>query len=397
MGRPYIQNKLGMINQVEHLPRNHIVNRGSFYTPEKFIRIAAEWLKKHRLNDSYIIMDTSCGYGAFFRLQSYFPGNRYIGNDIDPVASEAAKRNFPFITVFNTNALCRVRRAMFNLDDEPVCIVGNPPYNDVTSQIGREIKTDKHETDKDIRSRDLGLSFLKSYSKLSADYVLILHPLSYLLKKTNFSSARTFFDHYKILESIVFSSHEFADTSRAGEFPIIMALYKRTPRGGLTRGTVLNYLFQTIEGHSFCMADFDYIVDYIHKYPGPTRYTPEILFYTMRDINALKRSRTFIRERCANAIDVDPAKLAYYCYVDLFKKYASAPYWMGNFDVPFNAKKFSRYTDDILALSKSLHPEVFGKQGPPPEKAEQRVKKYIRDVLNVKRKSPKPPQIATRG
>ena len=30
------------------------------------------------------------------------------------------------------------------------------------------------------------------------------------------------------------------------------------------------------------MADFDYIVDYIHKYPGQIRYTPEILLYNER-------------------------------------------------------------------------------------------------------------------
>ena len=374
-----------MINQVGHLQQSQIVNRGSFYTPHKFVCMASEWLKKLQLDESYVIIDTSCGYGAFFRLQSFFPNNRYVGNDLDTVAVEMAKRNFPFIEAFNINALNNVHRSMFNLEDEKICIVGNPPYNDVTSQIGRSTKTDTHKIDKDIASRDLGISFLKSYSKLCADYVLILHPLSYLIKKANFTAARSFFSQYKILESIVFSSHEFADTSRTGEFPIVMALYKRTRQDGLTRNTILKYRFETMEGQSFCIDDFDYIVDYIQKYPNSARYNPEILFYTMRDINALRRSRTFIQERCANAVDVDPRKLAYYCYVDLFKKYASVPYWMGNFDVPFNSANFNRYAEDIVTISKSLHPEVFGAQTKPSDSVVQRVKNYIQGILNVKK------------
>ena len=373
-----------MINHVEHLQQNEIVNQGSFYTPDKFVRMASEWLKAIRLDDSYTIIDSSCGYGAFFRIHTQFPHNRYIGNDIDPVAVRTAKQNFPFIEAYNTNALYGVHRSMFDLNEDRVCIIGNPPYNDVTSQIGRDIKTDIHKIDKDIQSRDLGISFLKSYSKLFADYVLILHPLSYLIKKTNFSAAKSFFGQYKILNSIVFSSREFTDTSRVGEFPIIMALYERTYIEGLTHSAVLNYKFKTIEGHTFSLSGFDYIADHIQKYPGSARYTPEILFYTMRDINALKRSRTFIPERCANAVDVDPEKLAYYCYIDLFKKYATVPYWMGNLDVPFCSSNFSQYADDIISVSQSMHPEIFGKQTPPSNVAVRRVKDYIREVLDVK-------------
>ena len=374
-----------MVNRVEHLGKNQIVNGGSFYTPTRFVEIAAGWLKKERFDSSYTVIDTSCGYGAFFRLRRHFPKNRYVGNDIDPVAARIAKENFPFAEIFNRSSLSGIDRAMFRLGDEKLCVVGNPPYNDVTSQIGRQIKTARHEADAEVRARDLGLSFLKSYAILNADLVLVLHPLSYLIKKTNFASAKLFFGRYELRESLVFSSREFADTSRSGEFPIVMALYAKSPEGGLTFEKVRRHAFRTLEGETFRLADFEYVTDRIRKYPGKTRYTPEILFYTLRDVNALRRSRTFLAERTAGAVDVPPDKLPYYCYIDLFKEYAQVPYWMGNFDVPFCAKSFPRYADDIVALSKSRHTEVFGEQPPLDPKAERRVKAYIRAVLNGKK------------
>jgi len=151
--------------------------------------------------------------------------------------------------------------------------------------------------------------------------------------------------------------------------------------GGLSGEEVRNHLFRTLEGDTFRLSDFDYVADHIRKYPGRERYTPEILFYTLRDINALKRSRTFLSERCTGAVDVPPEKLSYYCYIDLFKRYAQVPYWMGNFDVPFRAATFARYAETFTALSKSRHPEVFGAQPPIPPETERRVIAYIRSVL----------------
>ena len=370
-----------MINRVEHLRRNQIVNGGSFYTPARFVKIAAEWLKRDGVGPAYTTIDTSCGYGAFFQLQAYLPENRYLGNDIDPVAAQIARENFPHIEIFCRNALSGAGRAAFGLHDEKICVVGNPPYNDVTSQIGRGVKTAHHAAAPELRARDLGLSFLKSYAALRAGRVLILHPLSYLIKRANFTAAKSFFSRYEIRESLVFSSHEFADTSRFGEFPIVMVLYAESPQNGLTCSAVRHHTFRTLEGDSFRLSDFDYVADHIRKYPGRKRYTPEILFYTLRDINALRRSRTFLSERCVGAVDVPPEKLPYYCYIDLFKRYAQVPYWMGNFDVPFRAATFARHVNDITALSKSLHPEVFGVQPMPEKSAERRVKAYIRSVL----------------
>lgn len=365
-----------------HLTTKKIVNLGSFYTPEKFVFMGASWLVDHKLDSSYAIVDSSCGYGAFFNLCSIFPHNRYIGNDIDSVAVNRARENFPFIESSHFNALWQVRREAFGLaSEERFCIVGNPPYNDVTSILKNRMKTDRVLIDSDIFTRDLGLSFLNSYAKLQADYALILHPLSYLIKKANFKAAGQFFQHYRILESIVFSSDEFADTSRMTHFPIIMALYQRKPGKGLSYDEIRDFKFQTLEGDSFCLSQWDYLADYLNKYPTSVRFSPEILFYTMRDINALKRSRTFIENRCANAVDIDPQKLPYYCYADLFKRFAEVPYWMGNLDVPFVEKLFDKVKKDIVAVSRYFHPEIFGKVSEPSAVMIANVRSYIENVI----------------
>src|SRR3989344_5858437 len=66
-----------------------------------------------------------------------------------------------------------------------IIAIGNPPYNDTTSIIRNSIKDTsiQDKIDADIKTRDLGMSFLLSYDKLKADYVCVLHPLSYLIKK----------------------------------------------------------------------------------------------------------------------------------------------------------------------------------------------------------------------
>jgi hypothetical protein len=72
----------------------------------------------------------------------------------------------------------------------------------------------------------------------------------------------------------------------------------------------------------------------------------------MRDINALKRSRTFINEYCDNAVIVDIDKLPYYCYVDIFKEYIPhIPYYFGNCDIFINDDEFQKIKTHFIAKS----------------------------------------------
>ena len=372
------------INRQSHLGVIGRVNLGSFYTPAKYVEMVAGWLKKYGIDHSWTIADLSCGYGAFFQLADLpdFARCRFVGNDIDAEAVATAKKMFPRTEFTVQNTLCNVSRIKFHLgEDERVVIVGNPPYNDVTSQINQKIKTNEVAIDSDIKTRDLGMSSLLAYDKLGAEYVAVLHPLSYLIKKANFNATGRFFRNYEMLEHVVFSSQEFAGTSKTTGFPVIVALYRRAEGRGLTYQAVQDIQFKTIEGDLFSLSGFDYVTDYVKKYPHNDRYEPEILFYTMRDINALKRSRTFIKERIVNAVDIKPEQLPYYCYIDCFKRYAKIPYWMGNFDIPFIKSEFADISDAVVLDAKVHHQEVFGAQPQPDKEVAQCIKDYIRRAL----------------
>lgn len=382
-----MEEDLGDVNVSRHLGVVGRVNLGSYYTPAKYVRLVGEWLLKHGIGPEWTIADLSCGYGAFFELSCVegLRACRYIGNDIDSVAVAKARTFFPHVEWSELNALVHVSRQRFGMrEGERVVVVGNPPYNDVTSQINQGIKTSDLSIDPDLKTRDLGMSSLLAYDKIRADYVAVLHPLSYLVKKQNFSATRAFFANYRIVEHLVFSSQEFAGTSKTAGFPVIVALYRRAEGCGLSYADVCRMWFQTVEGERFSLSGFDYVTDEIEKYPGRNRYSPEILFYTLRDINALRRSRTFLSRRNANAVDVEPSKLAYYCYIDCFKRFADVPYHLGNFNIPFRRLEFPAISNDVVGISKFMHPDVFGDVGKPPDAAYERVRDYIARSLKGK-------------
>ncbi|HOM10248.1 MAG TPA: hypothetical protein PLX22_09430 [Spirochaetota bacterium] len=204
--------------------------------------------------------------------------------------------------------------------------------------------------DIDIKTRDYGMSFLLSYAKLDADIICVLHPLSYLIKKSNFNLLKNFTKNYKLVNGVIIDSGTFKETSKSISFPIIIALYKKE-KTGMDYNYVQNYKFKTIDNKNFSLNDFDFISNYINKYPLKNIKPNEndILFWTMRDINALKRNRTFIHEFGYNAIIVDKNKLDYYIYVDVFKQFSHLiPYYFGNLDVFINNEMFNKYKDYFI-------------------------------------------------
>ena len=106
---------------------------------------------------------------------------------------------------------------------------------------------------------------------------------------------------------------------------------------GMDYEYIRRYVFKTDDSHNFSMNNYDFINKYIDKYPNKNKINISnavAKFYTMRDINALKRSRTFIQDDCSNTVYVTKNKYSLYCYVDVFKKYIDKlPYYFGNFDV----------------------------------------------------------------
>jgi hypothetical protein len=350
----------------KHLNHNDTVNFGSFYTPEWLVDIVYSLIQRN-LPDltQYSILDTSCGYGGFLR------GQNTIGADIDEGAIKTARGKAPHGVFIEQNSLLNISRSQYNLDENAkIIIVGNPPYNDTTSFVKNHIKRNKlkseiFERDADVISRDLGISFLLSYDKMQADYICVLHPLSYLIKKANFESLLSFNHNYKLTDSVVVSSGVFSDTSQVTHFPIIIGFYERNP-SGMDYDYIANYKFKTNEGKAFSLRQYDTIGKYISKYPNHNKISNEetvAYFYTMRDINALKRMATFIdRETCCQknyAVRVTKQQLPYYCYVDVFKEYIPhIPYYFGNSDIMIDNDAFAEIQDSFVCKSIKKHPSL---------------------------------------
>ena len=340
----------------KHLSYSDMTNLGCFYTPEKFINKTIELIKNNITNlQKYYFVDSSCGYGTFLNALSEY---KTIGCDIDSKAIDIAKQINPKSKYFKLNTLHNFSKSSIGLkNNDSVIIIGNPPYNDTTSKVKNEIKeSEPCIIDEDIKTRDLGISFMLSYNKLKADYVAILHPLSYMIKNANFNLLRQFYDNYILIDHCIINSQEFNSTSKISGFPIIIAVYKRDSKG-MKYTDIQNMRFKTNDNKTFNLKH-DYIGNYISKYPSKNKEKTknDILFFTMRDINALKRSKTFIETYSSNAIVIDKKNFKYYCYVDNFKDYINKlPYYIGNLDVFIDNDEFLKIQDVFITRSVCKH------------------------------------------
>ena len=335
-----------------HLAYESRVNLGSYYTPPEIVDTAWEMIAPY-VNSQTTVIDSACGYGDFLKDRGQAIT---IGCDIDETAIRVATKNNDAARFFQTNALCDVSRAKFGISQQSdLIVVGNPPYNDKTSLIRHNIKDVDFDIDEDLACRDLGISFLRSYNKLKAAVICVLHPLSYLIKPTNFRLLKEFTANYRLIDGLLISSGEFPESAKHTPFPIVLALYQRDTRG-MAYNFIRSFRFRPDGKSDFCLGDFDYISNYIDKYPKKNRPTDverddhhsekdaPLFFWTMRDINALKRNRTFVENYSANTIVIDKRKLDYYAYVDVFKRNLHRlPFYFGNCDVLIDDNLFKQY------------------------------------------------------
>lgn len=333
-----------------HLKREKIVNFGSFYTSDEYVKIVWDFIKPF-IDERTVVLDPACGYGAFLKEKT---SARKVGNDLDKKAIQRAKLYACDAIYFNYNALSVLDREHYSIKkSEKLIVIGNPPYNDLTSQAKKGIKRLNFHVDERLKARDVGISFLRLFYYLKADYVCVLHPLSYLIKRANFNLLKQFKDNYVLKSGLVISSEAFNLTSRTSRFPIIIALYERNEKG-MDFDYIENYPFRTIEGKEFRLADFDYVSNYVNKYPkkGQVFKEGDLIFYTLRDINALRRNKTFLNKPNSNAVKVDLEKLDYYVYIDVFKDFAeSIPYYLGNLDIIIDTNLFERYKKYFISYA----------------------------------------------
>lgn len=339
----------------EHLSRGETVNFGAYYTAPKHVKMIWKMMA-NRLPPDAVVLDNACGYGGF--LQGH---RQEIGCDIDKEAVIRARASTPAAKILHANAMENVSRQKFGIaPDAFLAMIGNPPFNDRTSQIRRGIKNMKIPIDADLRTRDMGISFLRSFDKLQANLVCVLHPLSYLIKPANFALLRNFASNYVLLKAKIISSACFPANSRVTSFPIAAALYERR-QGGMDYEHIRRFRFATGRA-GFAVSDFQYVSDFIRKYPQSRRSSRDIrgiAFYPMRDINALRRNRTFVFPDAPGRIYIDRDQLPYYAYADVFKRFSHhVPYYFGNSDVMIDNAAFLRNRRHFLFDTLLHHPQL---------------------------------------
>lgn len=329
------------LSKNNHLKAEDIIKNGSFFTPLKIVDLAKKWLKAD-INDNDVVIDFGAGYGAFIH-KFMDVSRRCIATDVDMESIIFIQKNFPKIQTILENSLVNINRDKYQLKpSDRVIIIGNPPYNDVTSQYKKGEKG-HFLMDESIYSKDMGISFMKMYSLLEPEFICILHPLSYLIKKTNFNSLKHFKDNYILQKGLIFSSFEFESIKNTNsEFPVCLALYKREKNAKMDFDYIRNFSFSVLDSEKiFSLNQYETIDGWVQKYPSKSeKLSTDLQFYTMRDINALKRNKTFIVGDVANGIKVEIDVLYKYAWLDYFKLHfkSKKPFIYGNLS-PIYSKK----------------------------------------------------------
>lgn len=306
--------------------------QGRYYTPQILVDLCYGLLEP-QMTQQTILLDNSAGYGSFIKQELQA---RTIAADLNPDAVQTLAHNYRACRlILKDNALVGVSRQKYGLSArDHLIIVGNPPYNDRTSKNKREQKVRQtFLMDADIQRRDLGMSFLLSYAKLKAQFVCVLHPLSYLIKPTNFKRLAAFYTQYHLVASTIFSSHRFNGTQNT-PFPIVAALYQHGR--GMDYAEVANHRFKVLgENYSFKLSAFETLDGYIRKYPPRQTDTKEsdigLYFYNFRDANSLFTSANFTeKEDFQKHITVHKKNLYQYAYLNCYKRYFPRYYVFGN-------------------------------------------------------------------
>lgn len=308
-----------------HLTQKEIIMLGAFYTPGRIVKLVISLINKYLEEFKYkniVVLDSSAGYGVFLREMN--------NKNVDIRASEYDGRLKPYLSkitnednIFLTNSLINVSREKFKIPETSfLIIIGNPPYNDVTSEYKKGAKG-SIIADRDLLDRDLGISFLKSYDKLKANVVCVLHPLSFIIKEANFNRLKTFKENYKLIDGIIFPSSMFYYTSRSTPFPVLVALYERVTNG-MKYDYIKKFRFKILDmNKEFILESFNTTDGYINKYPPRKKQIKlsdiGLYYHSFRDINSLLRNASFMDKPHYNGIVVTLDNFYKYAYLFAFK------------------------------------------------------------------------------
>jgi len=360
------------VHLAEHLPKHKRIKLGSYYTPERLVKKVHEFIKPYADNpkNNVLLFDSAGGCGAFLLDIKHY---NYRIADCDLEACLFLQQHFSHEKIFHTNSLTEIKRDKYLIPSSAFLImIGNPPYNDTTSEF-KNGKKGQNICDEDLYDRDLGVSFLKSYYKLNADVVCVLHPLSYLIKETNFKRLRAFRDNYQLIKGSIFSSGLFTGTG-TGKFPILVALYEKNPKG-MKFEDIKNFEFNILDNDkTFILSDFKTTDGYINKYPprkNEVKKSPTgLYYYSFRDINSLKKNASFLIKEHPNGIVVTVENFYKYSYLHAFKNlFNPDDAWLyGNLsplvdmeDLEQNKELYILYAIKTNRILKKLHSSVLEK------------------------------------
>ena len=364
----------------EHLPRYKKIQLGGYYTPEKLVTRVYNSIQPYLWSSrkNVVIFDSAGGCGAFLVNISR---NDYRIADCDDEACAFLRQRFDTDKVFRTNSLIEVHRDKYSIPSTAfLIIIGNPPYNDITSEF-RNGEKGKILCDEDLRDRDLGVSFLRSYNKLNANIVCVLHPLSYLIKEANFKRLRDFRDNYRLIKGEIFSSALFSGTS-SNKFPILVALYERNAEG-MTFDYIKSFRFNILDSDkTFVLSDYKTTDGYIDKYPprkNDVQKSPiGLYYYTFRDLNSLKKNTSFLTKEHPNGIVVTLENFYKYSYLYSLKSlFNPEDAWLyGNLSPLVNIEDVERNKELYISYTIKTN-RVFGEMS-------NSIPKKIADFYKVK-------------
>jgi len=341
----------------DHLDRDDRVKLGAYYTPDDLVarvhELVAPFVKQ--AGSQCVVIDTAAGYGAFVQC---VPGEVRAA-DLDARAVDHLRQVLPTGMVFEGNSLQAPSRMRYNIaESAKLVVVGNPPYNDTTSEF-RNGRKGQNEADPDLADRDLGVSFLRSYDRLHADVVCVLHPLSYLIKRANFQRLKAFAAHYRLRRGLLFSSARFGQTGGT-KFPVVIALYERGE--GMDYDWLRDFDFELLESKgTFRLGAFTTTDGLINKYPprskGPQESDIGLYHYTFRDINSLKRNAGFMDVPHYNGIVVMRREFHLYAYLHAYKRFFTpANSWLyGNLSPLVDPAWLEANRRDLVAFALGDH------------------------------------------
>jgi len=347
-------------NYSSHLGDTQKSNLGKYYTPKELVQLVYDLIHE-KIDDNAYVMDLSCGCGAFMKIFDEF---NLIGRDVDKNAIGVLEL-LQYKNIAVDNSLFNVSRNKYGIaDDDKICIIGNPPYNDTTSKNKRFGTNAKSitgtEIDADIKAKDLGQSFLKAYCKLKPEYICVLHPLAYLIKDCSFKSLAKFKENYRLIEGVIFPSSLFNDLIGKSEFPVIAALYEK---GSMDYDYIKNFEFKILNSPNVFKLNKFTTIDSLpeasctfgnnkkasnrFKYPRKIdehhvlKSDIDLYQYNIRDTNSLMSSGNIMslaNNDNMNYCTVMYDELPYFSYIHNYRNYMKNDYLIGNLSPLVNAE-----------------------------------------------------------